>query len=151
MAGMISLIGGIKYRFMHLTIWVILHVFFPIVSSLIKTGEDTGNGLVLLKPQYEWRVHRQRLEIRSDWGRPDANIGGWDYSTLGDVVFLSDWLSGQEIDRPWLGLKLKGGRCDLKRKLGFSCFMEKLKRKLERLGTLVILLVIHPITPSWVS
>ena len=49
MAGMISLSGGMKYRFMHLTIWVILHVFFPIVSSLIKTGEDTGNGFSLDK------------------------------------------------------------------------------------------------------
>ena len=39
---------------------------FRRVSSLIKTGEDTGNGLVLLKPQYERGVHRRRLEIRSD-------------------------------------------------------------------------------------
>ena len=41
-------------------------VIFPIVSSLIKTNEDTGNGLVLIKPQYERGVHRRRLEIRSD-------------------------------------------------------------------------------------
>ena len=52
---------------------------------------------------------------------------------------------------PGLDFKLKGGRCDLKRNLVFSCFMEKLKRKMERLGTLVILLVIHPITPPWVK
>ena len=30
-------------------------------------------------------------------------------------------------------------------------FNGKIKRKLERLGTLVILLVIHPITPPWVK
>jgi len=62
---------------------------------------------------------------------------------------LTDYVVGKSII-PGLGLKHKGGRCDLKRNLVFSCFMEKLKG-IGKARNQVILLVIHPITPPWVE
>ena len=50
-----------------------------------------------------------------------------EYSTLRGVDSrLTNYVVGKSII-PGLGLKHKGGRCELKRNLGFSCFMEKLK------------------------
>ena len=41
---------------------------------------------------------------------------------------LTDYVVGKSIV-PGLDFKLKGGRCDLKRNLEFSCFMGRIKPK----------------------
>ena len=101
----------------------------------------------MLKPQYERRAHRCGWKDGLIEVDLMLTLAQRDYSTLGMWYSrLTDYVVGKSIV-PGLDFELKGGRCDLKRNLGLSCFYGAIKRKMERLGTLVI----HPITPPWVN
>ena len=73
-----------------------------------------------------------------------------EYSTLGDVDSrLTDHVVKKSIV---CGLDLSLRTEDvIKKEPCILMFYGKIKKKLERLGALVILLVIHPITPPWVK
>ena len=81
----------------------------------------------MLKPQYERGVYRCGWKfglIEVDL-MPTHDV---EYSTLRGVDSrLTNYVVGKSII-PGLGLKRKGGICELKRNLGFSYFMEKLKK-----------------------
>ena len=62
---------------------------------------------------------------------------------------LTDYVVGKSIV-PGLDLSLREEDV-IKKEPWILLFYGKIKRKLERLETLVILLVIHPITPPWVK
>ena len=62
---------------------------------------------------------------------------------------LTDYVVGKLIV-PGLDLSLRG-KDVIKKEPCILMFYGKNKRKMLRLGTLVILLVIHPITPPWVK
>ena len=79
----------------------------------------------MLKPQYERGAHRCgwkdgliELDLMPTFGREITPLLGMWYSRLTDYVVRKSIIPG-------LDFKLKGGRCDIKRKLVFSCFMEK--------------------------
>ena len=73
-----------------------------------------------------------------------------EYSTFRGVdSHMIDYVVGKLIV---LGFDLSLRAEDvIKKKPCLLLFCGKIKRKLERLGTLVILLVIHLITPPWVK
>ena len=102
----------------------------------------------MLKPQYERGAHRCGWKyglIKVDLMPTLAE----EYSTLGDVdSHLTDYVLEKSIF-PSLDLSLRAEDV-IKKEPCITMFYGKIKRKLERLGTLVILLVIHPITPPWV-
>ena len=66
MAGMVSLIGGIKYRFMHLTIWVILHVF---PKSIVSDQDRRG--------YWEWFSLDKNLNMNGEF-----IVEGWKYGLI---------------------------------------------------------------------
>ena len=104
--------------------------------------------IVLLKPQYERGAHRCGWK----YGLIEVDLMptlAEEYSTLGDVDSrLTDYVVGKSIV---LGLDLSLRAKDvIKKEPCIPMFHGKIKRKLERQGTLVILLVIQPITPPWI-
>ena len=84
----------------------------------------------MLKPEYEWRANRCgwkdsliEVDLMPTLVKESTPLLGMWYSRL------TDYVVGKSIV-PGLDFKLKGGRCDIKkRNLVFSCFYGKIKGK----------------------
>ena len=107
---------------------MVSNVGFP--KSIVSDQDRRGYWeriIVLLKPQYEQGAHRCGWK----YGLIEVDLMATlakEYSTLRDVDSrMTDYVVGKSIIR---GLDLSLREEDvIKRNLGFSCFMEKLKRK----------------------
>ena len=120
-------------------------------ESIVSNQDRRGYWeriIVLLKPQYERGAHRCGWK----YGLIEVDLMptlAEEYSTLGDVDSgLIDYVVGKSIV-PSLDLSLRAEDV-IKKEPCIPMIYGKIKRKMERLGTLVILLFTHLITPPWV-